>query len=274
MTGTRDTQVSRGLRVAPGAASRTLAVAYVVVVLMWLLAPAAIIVLFSFTTSPRLTLPIEGLTLDWYGKAFDEPLLSRAIVNSVILAAVTAVVAGVLGMSFSFGVVKLRRQARGTALTLSLLPAAMPNLVLGVGLAVFFRTVNQPPSLFNAAMGHILIALPFVILTMNARLATFDFSTLDAARDLGASPLRTFRDITFPLIRPSVLGAALLAMALSLDEFVVTFFNVGTRQTMPVLIWGLMRRGIDPSINALATVVLVALISLVVLSNVLSRRHA
>ena len=103
-----------------------------------------------------------------------------------------------------------------------------------MALAVFFRTLGQPPSLVNAAVGHILVGLPFVILTMNARLETFDFSRLDAARDLGARPLRTFRDITFPLIRPSVIGAALLAIALSLDEFVVTWFNIGSQQTVPV----------------------------------------
>jgi spermidine/putrescine transport system permease protein len=109
---------------------------------------------------------------------------------------------------------------------------------------------------------------------MNARLETFDFSTLDAARDLGAGPLRTFRDITFPLIRPSVIGAALLAIALSLDEFVVTFFNIGNLMTVPVYIWGLVRKGIDPSINALATMTLVTLVLLVVVSNLVGRRRS
>jgi spermidine/putrescine transport system permease protein len=255
-------------------ATRLLAMAYVAFVLVWLFAPVVVTILFSFTTSPRLSLPIEGFTLDWYPKAFSEPLFSRALTNSVILAAWTAIVATALGVSFAFGVVRLRRRPRGVALTASLLPAAVPVLVIGVALAVLFRTVGLPPSLMNAAVGHVLIALPFVILTMNSRLETFDFSTLEAARDLGASPARTFRDVTFPLIRPSVLGAALLAMALSLDEFVVTFFNIGTGTTMPVLIWGLLRRGIDPSINALATVVLVALVILVVLSNLLARRRA
>jgi spermidine/putrescine transport system permease protein len=108
---------------------------------------------------------------------------------------------------------------------------------------------------------------------MNARLESFDFSTLEAARDLGATPLQTFRDVTFPLVRPSVLGASLLAMALSLDEFVVTWFNIGNLSTIPVLIWGLLRRGIDPSINALATAVLVVLVVLVVLSNLIARRR-
>ena len=102
---------------------------------------------------------------------------------------------------------------------------------------------------------------------MNARLETFDFSVLEAARDLGASPFRTFLDITFPLIRPSIVGAALLAAALSLDEFVVTWFNIGNEQTVPVLVWGLMRRGVDPRSTPLASLLLLLLVCLVVLSN-------
>jgi spermidine/putrescine transport system permease protein len=255
-------------------ASRTAAALYVAFVLVWLFAPVAVIVLFSFTTSPRMSLPIEGFTLAWYEKAFSAPLFARSLINSVILAAVTAVVATSLGVTFAFGVARLRRGVRAAAVTASLLPAAVPVLVLGIALAVLFRSVDVAPGLPNAAVGHVLVALPFVILTMNARLESFDFSTLEAARDLGATPLQTFRDVTLPLIRPSVLGAALLAMALSLDEFVVTWFNIGNLSTIPVLIWGLLRRGIDPSINALATAVLVTLVVLVVLSNLTSRRRS
>ena len=260
-------------RLRPPSPQQLLAIGYVTVVLVWLFAPVAVVVLFSFSTTPRMMLPFEGYTLDWYSEALANPLLERSIVNSVILAAVTAVVATSLGVSFSFGILKLRRRTRGLALTASLLPAAVPLLVVGMALAVLFRTIDLPPGLFNAAAGHILIALPFVILTMNARLETFDFSTLEAARDLGASPMRTFRDVTFPLIRPSVIGAALLAMALSLDEFVVTYFNIGTLMTVPVYIWSLVRRGIDPSLNALATMTLGSLVILVVLSNLVSRRR-
>ena len=107
---------------------------------------------------------------------------------------------------------------------------------------------------------------------MNARLETFDFTTLEAARDLGASPLRTFKDITLPLIRTSIIGAGLLAIALSLDEFVVTWFNIGNDTTIPVLIWGLLRRGIDPSINALASLVLFSLVVIVTISSRLNHR--
>lgn len=250
------------------------AVGYLVAVLAFLYAPVAVIVLFSFADSPRLSLPIEGLTLDWYRNAFDNPLIAVAVRNSAILATVSAIVGGCLGAAFAFGLVKLRRaRLRGALQTASLLPAVVPLLVIGISLAVFFSALGLQQSLRNAAFGHVLICLPFVILTMNARLETFDFSVLEAARDLGATPFRAFRDITFPLIRPSIVGAGLLAAALSLDEFVVTWFNIGSQQTLPVLVWGLMRRGIDPSINALASVLMVTLVILVVVSNLSGRRR-
>ncbi len=245
---------------------------FLAIVLIYLFAPVAVTVLFSFTTSPRLSLPIEGFTLDWYAAAFGDPLFPDALTHSIVLAVVTGIVAGALGVAFSFGVARLQRRDRGALLTASLAPAVVPGLVLGIALAVLFNAFGVTQGLRNAAIGHIVIALPFVVLTMNARLETFDFTTLEAARDLGASPGRTFLDITLPLIRPSVIGAVLLAMAQSLDEFVVTWFNIGNEQTLPVLIWGLLRRGINPSINALATVVLLALVALIALSSRVNRR--
>jgi spermidine/putrescine transport system permease protein len=269
----RRSGVSADQRGSIGARNRALGGAFIVVVMLYLFLPVVVTVLFSFTTSPRLSLPIEGLTTEWYGKALANPLFSRALVNTVILAIATAIVASALGVSFAFGVVRLRRRARGALLVASLVPAAVPALVLGIALALLFNALGRPQGILNAAFGHIVIALPFVVLTMNARLATFEFSTLEAARDLGASSWRTFWDITLPLIRPSVLGAGLIAMALSVDEFVVTWFNIGNQLTIPVLVWGLLRRGIDPSVNALATMILTSLIILVILSNLLSRRR-
>ena len=248
--------------------------AFALLVVAYLFLPAAVVVLFSFTTSPRLSLPIEGLTLDWYAQALAEPLFAKALTNSLLLAAVTATVAIAIGVPFCFAIARLRARPRSVLLTASLAPAAVPALVLGVALALAFHALALPPGLPNAALGHLIVALPFVVLTLNARLETFDFSVLEAARDLGASPLRTFRDITLPLIRPSVIGAALLAMALSLDEFVVTWFNIGNDTSLPVVVWGLMRRGVSPSINALATLILVALVILVALGNLLGRRRA
>lgn len=253
----------------------TAATIFVCCVILYLYAPVVVTVLFSFANSPRLSLPIEGLTLNWYARALANPLITTALRNTLILAAISAVAGCLAGTAFAFGILKLKGlRLRRVMLTASLLPAVVPLLVIGISLAVFFRTLGSQPGLFNAAIGHVLVSLPFVILTMNARLETFDFSILEAARDLGATPVRAFLDITLPLIRPSVLGAALLAAALSLDEFIVTWFNVGTQLTAPVLIWGLMRRGVDPSINALATLFLVALMVLVVASSLVGRRRS
>lgn len=248
--------------------------AFAALVLLYLYAPIAVIVLFSFTSSPRLAIPIEGFTLGWYANALSNPLMTTALRNSVLLALVSALVAGGLGAAFAFGLVKLRGgRLRQGLLAGSLLPAVVPLLVIGVSLAVFFRGIGQSPGLLNAAIGHALVCLPFVILTMNARLETFDFSILEAARDLGASPARAFRDVTLPMIRPSLVGAALLAAALSLDEFVVTWFNIGNDLSVPVLVWGLLRRGVDPTINAIAVMLLVALVVLVLASNLIGRRR-
>ncbi|MEQ1941587.1 ABC transporter permease [Mesorhizobium sp. VNQ89] len=252
---------------------KILPAAFVSLVVAYLYAPIAVIVIFSFTTSPRLSMPIEGLTLAWYANAFANPLISTALRNSLILAIISAVLSGAMGAAFAFWLVTLKRaRVQATLLTASLMPAIVPLLVIGIALAVFFRGVGMQQGLLNAAIGHVLVSLPFVVLTMNARLETFDFSVLEAARDLGATPSRAFRDITLPLIRPSVIGAAMLAAALSLDEFVVTWFNVGNQQTVPVLVWGLMRRGIDPSINAIATVLLSVLVCLVIASNIINRK--
>lgn len=261
--------------VAPRPHRHVGAALFVAAVLLYLYAPVIVTVLFSFANSPRLSLPIEGLTLEWYGRALSNPLIVTALKNTMILAAVSAVGGCLAGTAFAFGILRLKgARVRRILLGASLLPAIVPLLVIGISLAVFFRTLGSQPGLFNAAIGHIIVSLPFVILTLNAKLETFDFSVLEAARDLGATPFRAFRDITFPLIRTSVIGAGLLAAALSLDEFIVTWFNVGTELTAPVLVWGLMRRGVDPSINALATLFLVALMILVAASSLLGRRRS
>lgn len=255
-----------------GPRRRWLAGLFVTGVLFYLYAPIVVIVLFSFTSSPRLAMPIEGLTLNWYQSAYSNPLITAALTNSLLLALVSAVGAGAMGAAFSFGLMKVERaRLRGALLGFSLLPAIVPLLVIGISLAVLFRALGLPQGLVNAAIGHVLVCLPFVVLTMNARLEQFDFTILDAARDLGASPRRAFLDVTFPLCRSAILGAALLAAALSLDEFVVTWFNIGNQQSLPVLVWGMMRRGVDPSINAIATTLLALLVTLVVVASLLGR---
>lgn len=249
-----------------------LAGVYVALVLAFLYAPIIVSVLFSFATSPRLSLPIEGFTLEWYATALSNPLFTSALRNSLLLALIAFVVASLAGVTYAFGLTRLSGRVRAAFLGFGLAPAVIPLLVIGISLASLFQSLGLQQGILNAAIGHVLVAMPFVILTMNARLETFDFSVLEAARDLGASRWQAFTQITFPIIRPAVIGAGLLAIALSLDEFVVTWFNIGSNQTVPVLIWGMMRRGVDPSVNALATMVLVPLVALATLAYLINRR--
>lgn len=230
--------------------------AFVAVTLSFLFAPMVLIVVFSFNASPRLSFPVTGLTTRWYREALGDELFTAALGNSLLLAGVTAVTAGVLGTAAAFGVRRFRPRTQEAIAYAALAPAIVPALVIAIALAIFLDAVGMMLSLQTAAIGHVLIALPFVFLTMRARLESFDGSVLEAAWDLGASRSRAFRDITLPLVRPAILGAALISIALSLDEFVITSFTIGGDQTLPVLIWSKMRRGVDPSVNALATLIL------------------
>jgi spermidine/putrescine transport system permease protein len=248
-----------------------LAGAFIALVLLFLFLPIVLIVLFSFNASPTLSFPITGLTFGWYREVLSDPLFVSALENSLKLAALTAVVAGALGTAAAFGVMRFGRRTQGAITYFVLLPSILPVLVIAIALAVFLNALGIDLSLKTAAIGHILIAFPFVFLILRARLESFDFSLLEAARDSGASQSRAFRDVTLPLIRPAIIGAALVSMSLSLDEFVITSFTIGADQTLPVLIWAKLRVGLDPGVNALATLVLAGTLLAGLLSYRLSR---
>jgi spermidine/putrescine transport system permease protein len=247
------------------------AAAFVVVVLLFLFLPIMLIVVFSFNSSPTLSFPVHGFTLGWYREVFGDPLFVTAFENSLELAAVTAVLAGLLGTTAAFAVGRFGRRLQSAITYAVLVPSILPVLVIAIALAVFLNAIGITLSLKTAAIGHILIAFPFVFLILRARLESFDYTILEAARDSGASPLRAFRDVTLPLVRPSIIGAALISISLSLDEFVITSFTIGPDQTLPVLIWAKLRVGLDPGVNALATLVLSGTLVAGVISYRLSR---
>lgn len=246
---------------------RTISLAFVALVLAFLFLPAIVVVVFAFEPTERLSLPLTGFSLKWFGVVLGTREFQTAVTNSVIAAATSAVAATLLGTGAAFGLSHLRPSWRQTGSTLFLLPAVVPGLLLGVSLIILYRLMGLQTGIGTIVIGHIVICAPFVVLTVSAQLDQFDRSLLEAARDLGASGWRATWDVTMPLVRTAIVGAAFLAAALSLDEFIVTFFINGGVTTGPLLIWGLMRLGIDPSINALATLVLVATVVLCVISS-------
>ena len=140
-----------------------------------------------------------------------------------------------------------------TALTL---PVMLPPLVLSIALANYYATLGLRFGLPTVIAGHLVFTQPFVILIVHARLAGFDYAVVNSARDLGASPLRAFFTVTLPIVRPTIIGAALVAMALSVDDFVLTFFTIGGGSTIPIYMWGLMRKGVNPQINVASLILI------------------
>jgi spermidine/putrescine transport system permease protein len=237
---------------------------YTVALIVFLFAPVLTIVVFSFDRVGVGTFPIEGLTLDWYRELGDDDAIISAAVNSAMVAAACAVVTVVLGTAAAFALTRYRLRFTGGVTALLALPLMLPGLLVGIALLSFFDWISLSLSMLTVTIGHVLVTLPFVLLTMNARLAGFDPAVEEAARNLGATPLQTFRHITFPLIRASVIGSGLLVAALSLDEFIVTFFTIGADNTLPTVIWGQMRRGVSPTVNAISTLMLAATLVLMV----------
>jgi spermidine/putrescine transport system permease protein len=233
----------------------------------FLFLPLLVVVVFSFNATSSLSFPIPGFSTRWYDKVLDDREVVAALGRSAIAAFATGVVGGAIGILAALGIQGLPPRWRGVVQTIVLIPIATPALLLAIGLAIYFNRLGlKPPRLPMAIAGHVLLALPFVLLTMTAALERFRFSLLEAARDLGASRARAFWTVTFPLVLPAVLGAVLLAAAVSLDEFIIAFFTTGSDNTLPLVIYSRIRRVIDPGLNALATILLVATTLLAVLA--------
>ncbi len=230
---------------------------FTLAVIVFMVTPILLVILFSFNQSALTSLPLTGLTLDWYRRLLANTSFWPALQNSLIAGFTVAVVSVVTGTLAALALARMRE--RHAAMTMSLLsiPMMTPSLIIGIALLSYFvRLLDLPLSLGTVILGHLLIAQPFVVLIVYARLATFDWSAVEAARDLGASPFTAFRTVTLPIIQPTLVGAALIALSISLDDFVITFFTIGGGNTLPTLVWGMVRTSLDPTINAIATLLI------------------
>lgn len=253
--------------------SRLLGQTVIAAVLIMQFLPIALIVLFSFHEKPRLSFPFDGFSLRWYEALWAQPAFRAALVNSLLAAIVTAAVCVLVGTLAAFSIQAFGSRARSTAEGIFAVPNITPALLLGVGLALLTQFLGVSRGLTTIIVGHIIVALPFVVLAMRARVAEFDFSLVEAARDLGSSPLQAFVRITLPMVRTAIVGATFLAAALSMDEFVVAQFIRGTTDTVPTFVFGQLRRGVDPSVNAMASVILLITLALTGLAQFVSRRE-
>nr|WP_298687791.1 ABC transporter permease [uncultured Dongia sp.] len=224
--------------------------------LAFLLAPLLIIVLFSFNATPSLSFPFAGFSLRWYAQVFSDVQLGSALIKSMWIALWTAVVTLILGTGASLAWLRLKRRGRAVLELLAITPIALPGLFLGVALLVMFAELGITLSAVTIVIAHVLLTLPILVVAMKARLALFDPSLEEAARDLGATQSQTFARVTLPLIAPTLISCSILALAISFDEFVLTSFVSGTETTLPMYIWSMMRRTVTPLINAISTLAL------------------
>jgi spermidine/putrescine transport system permease protein len=233
---------------------------YAGIAVAYVLTPIAVIGVFSFADTPRGKLIFainEGFTLEYWENAFSVPDLNDALLTSFELAALATAASTAIGTLMAIGLVRHRFVGRRVSNLLIVLPMATPEIVIGASLLSMFLIYSVPLGFTSLLIAHIMFSISFVVVVVRSRLIGFDRSIEDAAADLGATPLATFRYVTLPLLAPGVLAAALLAFALSIDDFIISDFNKGTTETFPLYVFGAHLRGIPVQVNVLATMLFV-----------------
>jgi spermidine/putrescine transport system permease protein len=246
---------------------------YSAIALIYLIFPIGIIIWFSFNnTHSRFNFVWQGWTLKHWKDPFQVPGLLGALKVSVEVAAISTVIATALGTAMALAMVRYQFRGRAPLNFFIFLPLATPEIVLGAALLSLFLSVSVNTGFATIVIAHVMFNISFVVVTVRSRLIGFDRSLEEAAQDLGANALQTFRLITLPLIMPGVLAAALLAFALSIDDFVITNFNSGSTVTYPLFIWGAARVSIPPEVNIVATMIFVLTVAVAILTVWQQRR--
>lgn len=246
--------------------STFLAYGFFALFLLFLFLPIGTVILFSFNEARFPVWPVSGFTLDWYRSAFTNPEWIGAITNSLMVAVGTVLIGVPLGLSGAY--LFTRTQVRGKGLWTGVIvaPWIIPHVIVGVAMLSYYQIIGVRTSLATALIAHIVLAVPFTTLVLAAQLQGFDRSLEEAAHNLGASKVRTFFTITLPLMKPGLLAASLFAFLISFDEFLVTFFVIGTHDTtVPIKVYSTFRYAMTPEVHAVATgTTLVSLVLLVV----------
>jgi spermidine/putrescine transport system permease protein len=225
-------------------------------VVIYMLVPIGVIFLFSFNDpAGRYNFSWVGFTTEHWANAFSIPELNEALLTSLKLAVLATLIATAIGTLMAVALVRHQFFGRRLANFLIVIPLATPEVVIGASLLSFFLILGSPALGFETLLiAHVMFCISFVVIVVRSRLIGFDRSLEEAARDLGASPFTTFRLVTLPLIMPGIFGGAMLAFALSIDDFVISNFNSGTTVTFPLYIFGAAQRGIPVEVNVIAMI--------------------
>ena len=249
--------------------------AYAGLALLYLMVPILIVIVFSFNdTRSRFNFVWQGFTLEHWGDPFENPDLATAMKNSFLIALVSTTIATALGTFMAMALVRYGFRGRSLVDFFVFLPLSTPEVVIGAALLALFLTASANTGFVTIAIAHVMFTVSYVVVTVKARLEGMDRHIEEAAMDLGATEWTTFRKVTLPMIAPGVAAAALLAAAISVDDYVITSFNAGQTITFPLFIFGATRQGVPPEVNVLATGLLLVVLVLMTLNVLLQRRLA
>ncbi len=258
---------------------------YAAAVYAFLYMPIGIIALFSFSAG-RSASSMQGFSLQWYGRALNNPFVMEALWTSVRVAFVSAILATVVGTAAALALTGMRGRLRATFDLLVQIAVMIPGIVIGIAtliaLVSVFDLINpwlEPIAGWSLSLGagsligaHGLFTMSLVVLLVRGRMETLDGALIEASRDLGATPFGTFRQVTLPQILPAILAGFLLAFTFSFDDFVIAFFVAGSETTLPIYIFSSIRRGVTPEINAIGTMIMIASLTLLIVAQLLLRR--
>jgi spermidine/putrescine transport system permease protein len=248
---------------------------YAVLALAYLFLPIAVVIAFSFNDpAGRFNFTWQGFTLDNWAHPLGYPGLQSAITTSLEIAVLSALVACVLGTLIALALVRYRFRGGGLVNLLIFVPLTTPEIVLGASLLALFVNWGIAQGFWTILIAHIMFNISYVVVTVKARLAGFDRHLEEAAMDLGANEWTTFYRVTLPLIMPGIMAASLLAFALSIDDFVITYFNAGATVTFPLFVWGAARVAVPPQINVIGTIIFVVAIGGMLANILVQNRRA
>ena len=245
---------------------------YLAVLTLLMYLPLVMVVIFSFNES-RLSASFTGFSLKWYEILAQDRDLKEALMNSIVLGVLSCGISAVIGTLGAVGMARVNYRSKGMMEYLSTIPIMIPEIILGMVFLVFFSLLNLPFGMITLVIAHTTFCIPYIFMMVKARLVGIDKSLEEAARDLGAGPVRTFFDITMPLIMPAVLSGSLLAFAMSFDDVVISIFVNGPRlNTLPVKVYAQLKTGVTPEINALCTIILAVIILVLGLSSLIAKK--
>jgi spermidine/putrescine transport system permease protein len=249
--------------------------AYAILAFVYLLLPIAVVIAFSFNEPKgRFNYVWQGFTLDNWRNWDAVPGLRDALVLSLEIAALSSVLATALGTMIALALVRYGFRGRGSTNLLIFLPMSTPEIVLGASLLTLFLNLHFATGFTTILIAHIMFCISYVVVTVKARLVGFDRHLEEAAKDLGANEWTTFRKVTLPLIAPAILAGLLLSFALSVDDFVITYFNSGSEVTFPLFVWGAARVGAPPQVNVIGTAIFVVALAAMAANVLVQSRRA